>query len=80
MPFGSGAEQSSTLRIVTVGEPAGGRQIQDFLVNFYPIIRDFPQWLRCCWTASPETARSSSATTSAWKNVHDAMWRAMETV
>src|SRR5213076_1139791 len=29
-------------------------RIQNFLVNFYPIIRDFPQWLQTLLDRSPE--------------------------
>src|SRR3954464_2705917 len=29
-------------------------QIQNFLVSFYPIIRDFPQWLKVLLDRSPE--------------------------
>jgi len=53
-------------------------QIQDFLVNFYPIIRDFPQWLQVLLDRSPGRRQGLlSATTSAWKSVTTPLWRAM---
>ena len=32
-------------------------QIQNFLVGFYPIIRDFPQWLQMLLDRSPDMGR-----------------------
>src|SRR3989454_5629799 len=32
-------------------------RIQNFLVNFYPIIRDFPQWLQTLLDRSPEDGK-----------------------
>src|SRR5258708_8810485 len=34
-------------------------QIQNFLVAFYPIIRDFPQWLQMLLDRSPAMGRES---------------------
>src|SRR2546421_137482 len=36
-------------------------KIQNFLVAFYPIIRDFPQWLQLLLGGSPKTRRSDRA-------------------
>ena len=38
---------------------------QNFLVAFYPIIRDFPRWLEVLLGRWPRRGRTSSGTTSA---------------
>lgn len=55
---------------------ADGR-IQDFLVAFYPIIRDFPQWLQVLLDRSPEDGKSFFRDNIRVEKRHDAMWRAM---
>src|SRR5229473_2483741 len=52
-------------------------QIQDFLVNFYPIIRDFPQWLQVLLDRSPEDGKVFFRDNIRVEKRHDAMWRAM---
>jgi pyrroloquinoline quinone (PQQ) biosynthesis protein C len=54
----------------------GGR-IQDFLVAFYPVIRDFPWWLQLLLDRSPEDGREFFADNIRVERRHDAMWRAM---
>ena len=49
---------------------ADGR-IQDFLVNFYPIIRDFPQWLQVLLDRSrSEERRVGKECRSRWSPYH----------
>jgi pyrroloquinoline quinone (PQQ) biosynthesis protein C len=55
---------------------AEGR-IQNFLVNFYPIIRDFPQWLQLLLDRSPEDGQAFFTDNIRVERRHDAMWRAM---
>src|SRR5256712_13835855 len=52
-------------------------QIQDFLVNFYPIIRDFPQWLQVLLDRSPEDGKVFFRDNLRVEKRHDAMWRAI---
>src|SRR5256885_12698343 len=52
-------------------------QIQNFLVGFYPIIRDFPQWLQMLLDRSPEMGKSFFTDNIRVERRHDAMWRAM---
>src|SRR2546428_10036909 len=52
-------------------------QIQNFLVNFYPIIRDFPQWLQVLLDRSPEDGREFFEDNIRVERRHGAMWRAM---
>ena len=52
-------------------------RIQDFLVNFYPIIRDFPQWLQMLLDRSPEDGKVFFRDNIRVEKRHDAMWRAM---
>src|SRR5207247_6191241 len=52
-------------------------QIQNFLVAFYPIIRDFPQWLQVLLDRSPALARDFVTDNSRGERRLDAMWRAM---
>lgn len=52
-------------------------QIQNFLVAFYPIIRDFPQWLQVLLDRSPEDGKSFFRDNIRVEKRHDAMWRAM---
>lgn len=52
-------------------------RIQDFLVAFYPIIRDFPQWLDVLLGRSPAMGRSFFEDNIRVERRHDAMWRAM---
>src|SRR5438552_15211258 len=55
---------------------ADGR-IQNFLVGFYPIIRDFPQWLQVLLDRSPEDGKAFFRDNIRVEKHHDAMWRAM---
>jgi pyrroloquinoline quinone (PQQ) biosynthesis protein C len=52
-------------------------QIQNFLVGFYPIIRDFPQWLQMLLDRSPDMGREFFTDNIRVERRHDAMWRAM---
>jgi pyrroloquinoline quinone (PQQ) biosynthesis protein C len=52
-------------------------KIQDFLVGFYPIIRDFPQWLQLLLDRSPEDGKTFFRDNIRVEKRHDAMWRAM---
>src|SRR5205814_8104718 len=52
-------------------------QIQNFLVAFYPIIRDFPQWLQVLLDRSPAMGRDFFTVNIRVERRHDAMWRAM---
>lgn len=53
------------------------RRMQDFLVAFYPIIRDFPQWLGLLLARSPASGREFFEDNIRVERRHDAMWRAM---
>ena len=55
---------------------ADGR-IQNFLVAFYPIIRDFLQWLQLLLDRSPEDGKVFFRDNIRVEKRHDAMWRAM---
>src|SRR5258706_6990113 len=50
-------------------------QIQNFLVGFYPIIRDFPQWLQMLLDRSPAMGREFFTDNIPVERRHDAMWR-----
>jgi len=52
-------------------------RIQNFLVGFYPIIRDFPQWLETLLARSPEEGQEFFRDNIRVERRHDAMWRAM---
>lgn len=52
-------------------------RIQNFLVGFYPIIRDFPQWLQMLLDRSPEEGQGFFRDNIRVEKRHDAMWRAM---
>ena len=52
-------------------------QIQNFLVAFYPIIRDFPQWLQVLLDRSPSMGKAFFTDNIRVERRHDAMWRAM---
>src|SRR5205823_12624943 len=51
-------------------------RIQNFLVAFYPIIRDFPQWLQLLLDRSPEDGKAFFRDNIRVEKRHDAMWRA----
>ena len=53
------------------------RRMQDFLVAFYPIIRDFPQWLQLLLDRSPPEGERFFRDNIRVERRHDAMWRAM---
>src|SRR6266436_4949976 len=53
-------------------------QIQNFLVGFYPIIRDFPQWLQMLLDRSPTMGREFFTDNIRVERRHDAMWRNAE--
>ena len=52
-------------------------KIQNFLVAFYPIIRDFPQWLQVLLDRSPDDGRGFFQDNIRVERRHEAMWRAM---
>lgn len=52
-------------------------RIQNFLVGFYPIIRDFPQWLEALLARSPADGQEFFRDNIRVERRHDAMWRAM---
>src|SRR2546422_2270153 len=52
-------------------------RIQNFLVAFYPIIRDFPNWLQLLLDRSPEDGKAFFRDNIRVEKRHDAMWRAM---
>lgn len=52
-------------------------EIQNFLVAFYPIIRDFPQWLQILLDRSPANGQPFFRDNIRVEKRHDAMWRAM---
>src|SRR6185312_10955505 len=52
-------------------------KVQNFLVSFYPIIRDFPQWLQMLLDRSPAMGREFSTDNIRAERRHDAMSRAM---
>jgi pyrroloquinoline quinone (PQQ) biosynthesis protein C len=52
-------------------------EIQNFLVAFYPIIRDFPQWLQILLDRSPASGQPFFRDNIRVEKRHDAMWRAM---
>lgn len=53
------------------------QEMQDFLVAFYPIIRDFPKWLELLLGRSPSSGRAFFEDNIRVERRHDAMWRAM---
>ena len=55
---------------------AEGR-VQDFLVAFYPIVRDFPVWLQLLLDRSPYDGHAFFEDNIRVERRHDAMWRAM---
>src|SRR3989442_2077541 len=63
-------EDAAENRLVTA-------KIQNFLVAFYPIIRDFPQWLQVLLDRSPEDGREFFEGNIRVERRHGAMWRAM---
>ena len=52
-------------------------RIQEFLVAFYPVIRDFPSWLEVLLHRSPDDGREFFQDNIRVERRHDAMWRAM---
>ncbi|HYT70838.1 MAG TPA: iron-containing redox enzyme family protein [Gemmatimonadales bacterium] len=52
-------------------------KIQNFLVAFYPIVRDFPMWLQLLLDRSPEDGQPFFRDNIRVERRHDAMWRAM---
>src|SRR2546428_14099346 len=51
-------------------------KIQNFLVAFYPIIRDFPQWLRVLLDRSPGDGRAFFEANTRAERRHGAVWAA----
>src|SRR5436309_4999090 len=51
-------------------------KIQNFLVAFYPIIRDLPQWLQLLLDRSPADGKAFFRDNNRGERRHDAMWRA----
>jgi pyrroloquinoline quinone (PQQ) biosynthesis protein C len=54
-----------------------GDQIQNFLVAFYPIVRDFPEWLQRLLDRCPGVGRDFFEDNMRVERRHAAMWRAM---
>lgn len=52
-------------------------RIQEFLVAFYPIIRDFPSWLGVLLERAPDDGRQFFRDNIRVERRHEAMWRAM---
>src|SRR2546426_3898117 len=52
-------------------------KIQNFLVAFYPVIRDFPQWLQLLLDRSPDDGRKFFEDNIRVERRHGSMWRAM---
>lgn len=53
------------------------RRIQEFLVAFYPIIRDFPSWLETLLERAPDDGHKFFRDNIRVERRHEAMWRAM---
>jgi len=51
--------------------------MQNFLVAFYPVIRDFPQWLQLLLDRSPPEGERFFRDNIRVERRHDSMWRAM---
>src|SRR2546428_3877680 len=73
--------QEAILQTPVIEDAAENRlataKIQSFLVAFYPIIRDFPQWLQVLLDRSPEDGREFFEDNIRVERRHGAMWRAM---
>lgn len=54
-----------------------GTAIKNFCVEFYPIIRDFPQWLEVLLARSPDEGKPFFRDNIRVERRHGAMWRAM---
>jgi pyrroloquinoline quinone (PQQ) biosynthesis protein C len=73
--------QDAILKTPVVEDAAQNRldkhRIQEFLVAFYPIIRDFPSWLQILLGRSPDDGRAFFEDNIRVERRHGAMWRAM---
>ena len=73
--------QQAILRTPIVEDAAENRldkrRIQEFLVAFYPMIRDFPYWLYVLRDRSPDEGRAFFEENIRVERRHEAMWRAM---
>jgi pyrroloquinoline quinone (PQQ) biosynthesis protein C len=73
--------QQAILNTPVVEDAAENRlpdvKIQNFLVAFYPIVRDFPHWLQVLLERSPGDGREFFEDNIKVERRHDAMWRAM---
>ena len=73
--------QLAILRTPVVEHAAANRlepqRIQEFLVAFYPIIRDFPTWLGMLLERAPDDGRQFFRDNIRVERRHEAMWRAM---
>src|SRR5437870_13703223 len=73
--------QQAILRTPVIEDAADNRlataRIQNFLVAFYPIIRDFPHWLQVLLDRSPDHGRAFFEDNIRVERRHEAMWRAM---
>jgi pyrroloquinoline quinone (PQQ) biosynthesis protein C len=73
--------QDAILKTPVVEDAAQNRlekhRIQEFLVAFYPIIRDFPCWLQILLDRSPDDGREFFEDNIRVERRHGAMWRAM---
>lgn len=52
-------------------------RIQEFLVAFYPVVRDFPSWLELLLERTPDDGHEFFRDNIRVERRHDAMWRAM---
>jgi pyrroloquinoline quinone (PQQ) biosynthesis protein C len=73
--------QHAILRTPVVEHAAENRlephRIQEFLVAFYPIVRDFPSWLEILLERAPDDGQEFFRDNIRVERRHAAMWRAM---
>jgi pyrroloquinoline quinone (PQQ) biosynthesis protein C len=73
--------QQAILNTPVVDDAAENRlvdtRVQNFLVAFYPIIRDFPHWLEVLLERSPDDGRAFFEDNIRVEQRHGMMWRAM---
>lgn len=73
--------QQAILRTPVIEDAAENRldpqRTQEFLVAFYPIVRDFPYWLLVLLERSPDDGRAFFEGNIRVEQRHAAMWRAM---
>src|SRR2546428_1250665 len=75
------SSQKAILNTPVIEDAAANRlvtpKIENFLVAFYPVIRDFPRWLQVLLERSPDDGREFFVDNIRVERRHDAMWRAM---